>query len=90
MLGALGRVVLWVRGVFGNDILFPKHWYAGGGVKSCGGSVCSLFSVIVSTGSSLNGSCLYFLSGNGGFCFFVGEFVVLNCNLLSVLRIVVL
>ena len=56
---------------------------------SRGGSVFSLFSDIVSSGSTLNGSCLYFLSGNGGFCFFGDEFVVRNCNPLSVLRIVV-
>ena len=34
---------------------------------SCGGSVCSLFSDTVSNGSTLNGSCLFFRSGNGGF-----------------------
>ena len=47
---------------------------------SCGGSVCSLFSDIVFSGSTLNGSCLYFRSGNGGFCFFEDEFVVLICS----------
>ena len=53
---------------------------------SCGGSVCSLYSDIVSKGSTRNGSCLYFLYDNGGFCFFGGEFDVLNCNPFSVLR----
>ena len=74
----------------GAGKLFPMHWYAGGGVISCGNIDGSLFSLIVSNGSSLNGSGLYFLSGNGGFCiFFVGS-KVRNCNPLSVLRIVVL
>ena len=57
---------------------------------SCGGSMGSLFSVIVSNGSLFNVSSLYFRSGNGGFCFFGGESIVRNCSPLSVLRIVVL
>ena len=74
----------------GADKLFPMHWYAGGGVISCGNIDGSLFSFIVSNGFNLNGSGWYFLSGNGGFCIlFVGS-KVRNCNPFSVLRIVVL
>ena len=62
---------------------------------SCGCSCGILFSDIVCNGSTLNGStlngsCLYFRSGNGGFCFFVGDSIVLNCSPFSVLLNVVL
>ena len=73
----------------GADKLFPRHWNAGGGVISCVSIVCNLFSFIVSNCSILSGSGLYFLSGNGGFCIFVDDSKVRNCNTFSVLRIVV-
>ena len=78
-----------------KGVLFPKYCYAGGGVISCGGSGGILFSEIVSNDSTLNSStlncsCLYFRSGNGGFCFFGGDSIVLNCSPFSVLLIVVL